>query len=128
MAIILGIAHERAPGERRLALTPETCKKLVAAGVQPSEVNLIYTDDAFQAAAAFHADKSLAGAVSWSPDIYKLAEARGNRMLVTSQTANKLIAERNPEIEDGGSGMTNAEAAKIVSSKSAAEKASSSWL
>lgn len=66
---------------------------LVAAGVQPSEVNLVYTDDAFQAAAAFHADKSLSGAVSWSPDIYKLAEVRGNRMLVTSQTANKLIAD-----------------------------------
>lgn len=66
---------------------------LVAAGVQPSEVNLVYTDDAFQAAAAFHADKSLAGAVSWAPDIYKLAEAKGNRMLVTSQTANKLIAD-----------------------------------
>jgi NAD(P) transhydrogenase subunit alpha len=34
MAIILGIARERADGERRLALTPETCRKLVAAGVQ----------------------------------------------------------------------------------------------
>ena len=34
MAIILGIARERAEGERRLALTPETCKKLVAAGAQ----------------------------------------------------------------------------------------------
>jgi NAD(P) transhydrogenase subunit alpha len=34
MAIILGIARERADGERRLALTPETCKKLVAAGAQ----------------------------------------------------------------------------------------------
>ena len=66
---------------------------LVAAGVQPSEVAMIYTDDAFQAAAAFHADRSIAGAVSWSPDIYKLAEAKGNRMLVTTQTANKLIAD-----------------------------------
>jgi len=34
MAIILGVARERAPGERRLALTPETCRKLVAAGAQ----------------------------------------------------------------------------------------------
>ena len=34
MAIILGVARERAAGERRLALTPETCKKLVAAGAQ----------------------------------------------------------------------------------------------
>ena len=34
MAIILGVARERAVGERRLALTPETCRKLVAAGAQ----------------------------------------------------------------------------------------------
>ncbi len=32
MAVKIGIARETAPGERRVALTPETCKKLVAAG------------------------------------------------------------------------------------------------
>ena len=32
MAVKIGVARERAPGERRVALTPETCKKLVAAG------------------------------------------------------------------------------------------------
>jgi NAD(P) transhydrogenase subunit alpha len=32
MAVKIGIASETAPGERRVALTPETCKKLVAAG------------------------------------------------------------------------------------------------
>ncbi len=66
---------------------------LVAGGVQPSEVNMIYTNTAFEAAAAFAADKSISGAVSWSPDIYNLAKAKGNRMLVTTQTANKLIAD-----------------------------------
>ncbi|MEO6263829.1 MAG: NAD(P)(+) transhydrogenase (Re/Si-specific) subunit alpha, partial [Luteimonas sp.] len=30
--IVIGIARETAPGERRVALTPETCKKLIAAG------------------------------------------------------------------------------------------------
>src|SRR3546814_15156182 len=30
--ITIGIARETAPGERRVALTPETAKKLVAAG------------------------------------------------------------------------------------------------
>ena len=29
----------------------------------------------------------------WSPDIYNLAKVKGNRMLVTTQTANKLIAD-----------------------------------
>lgn len=37
--------------------------------------------------------------------------------------ANKLIADRNPEIPEGGSGMTDEEAAKIIASKSAEEKA-----
>lgn len=66
---------------------------LVAGGVQPSEVEMIYTEDAFQAAAAFNNEKSIAGAVSWAPDIYNLADQAGNRMLVTTATANKLIAD-----------------------------------
>jgi len=66
---------------------------LIAGGVQPSEVEYKFTQDAFQAAAAFNADKTLACAVSWSPDIYNLADAKGNRMLVNTQTANKLIAD-----------------------------------
>ena len=39
------------------------------------------------------ARRTAAAAVSWAPDIYNLAEAKGNRMLVTTQTANKLIAD-----------------------------------
>jgi len=66
---------------------------LINGGVQPSEVNFKFTQDAFQAAAAFNADKKIAGAVSWSPDIYNLAKVRGNRMLVNTTTANKLIAD-----------------------------------
>ena len=34
MAVIIGVARESAQGERRVALTPETAKKLVAAGAQ----------------------------------------------------------------------------------------------
>src|SRR5438876_1920481 len=66
---------------------------LINAGVQPAEVNFKFTQDAFQAAAAFNGDKSIAGCVSWAPDIYNLAKVRGNRMLVTTGTANKLIAD-----------------------------------
>jgi NitT/TauT family transport system substrate-binding protein len=66
---------------------------LINGGVQPSEVNFKFTQDAFQAAAAFNADKNIAGAVSWSPDIYNLAKVKGNRMLVNTTTANKLIAD-----------------------------------
>jgi len=66
---------------------------LVSGGVQPSEVEMIFTEDAFQAAAAFNAQKDIAGCVSWAPDIYNLANVRGNRMLVTTSEANKLIAD-----------------------------------
>lgn len=66
---------------------------LVAGGVQPSEVKLAGTGTAFEAAAAFNADKNIAAAVSWAPDIYNLSKVKGNRMLVSTATANKLIAD-----------------------------------
>ncbi|MFN0170515.1 MAG: phosphate ABC transporter substrate-binding/OmpA family protein [Bryobacteraceae bacterium] len=84
---------------------------LINAGVQPAEVTFKFTQDAFQAAAAFNADKSISGAVSWAPDIYNLAKVKGNRMLVTTATANKLIADvwfaradfakDNPDVVEG---------------------------
>jgi NitT/TauT family transport system substrate-binding protein len=84
---------------------------LINAGVQPAEVQFKFTQDAFQAAAAFNADKSLAGCVSWAPDIYNLEKVRGNKLLVTTSTANKLIADvwfaradfakDNPDIVEG---------------------------
>ncbi len=84
---------------------------LLNGGVQPSEVNIKSTQDAFQAAAAFNAEKSIAGAVSWAPDIYSLSKIPGNKLLVSTATANKLIADvwfaradfarDNPEIIEG---------------------------
>jgi NitT/TauT family transport system substrate-binding protein len=84
---------------------------LINAGVQPAEVQFKFTQDAFQAAAAFNADRSLAGVVSWAPDIYNLEKVKGNRILVTTATANKLIADvwfaradfakDNPDITEG---------------------------
>jgi len=66
---------------------------LVSGGVQPPEVQMIFTEDAFQASAAFNAQKDIAGCVSWAPDIYNLSKIKGNRMLVTTQDANRLIAD-----------------------------------
>jgi len=66
---------------------------LVSGGVQPPEVEMKFTEDAFQAAAAFNADKGISGCVSWAPDIYNLAKVKGNRILVTTQDANRLIAD-----------------------------------
>ena len=65
---------------------------LINGGVQPAEVNFKFTADAFQAAAAFNSDKSIAAAVSWAPDIYNLAKAKGNKLIVT--TADRQQAHR----------------------------------
>jgi ABC-type nitrate/sulfonate/bicarbonate transport system substrate-binding protein len=84
---------------------------LINGGVQPAEVQFKFTQDAFQAAAAFNADRNLAGVVSWAPDIYNLEKVKGNKMMVTTATANKLIADvwfaradfakDNPDIMEG---------------------------
>jgi NitT/TauT family transport system substrate-binding protein len=66
---------------------------LVSGGLQPSEVEMIFTADAFQAAAAFNDQPQIAAAVSWAPDIYNLSDVRGNKLLVSTATANKLIAD-----------------------------------
>ena len=52
MAVIVGVARETATGERRVALSPETCKKLVAAGctvrIQPGiGAGAYFTDAAY---------------------------------------------------------------------------------
>jgi len=84
---------------------------LLNSGVQPSEVQMDFTKDAFQAAAAFNADKKYAAVVTWAPDIYNLEKIPGNRMLINTQTANKLIADvwfaradfarDNPDVVEG---------------------------
>ncbi len=66
---------------------------LINAGIQPSEVKYKYTGDAFQAAAAFNSDKSISACVSWAPDIYNLSKVKGNKLIVSTATANKLIAD-----------------------------------
>lgn len=84
---------------------------LINAGLQPGDVEWKFTQDAFQAAAAFNADRNLACVVSWAPDIYNLSEVTGNKLMVTTKTANKLIADvwfaradfarDNPDIIEG---------------------------
>ena len=66
---------------------------LINGGLQPGDVEFRFTQDAFQAAAAFNADRNISAVVSWAPDIYNLSDVQGNRMLVTTATANKLIAD-----------------------------------
>jgi NitT/TauT family transport system substrate-binding protein len=67
---------------------------LLNAGIQPSAVKHKYTTTAFEAAAAFVADRSIDACVSWAPDIYNIPEkVKGTRILTTTAEANKLIAD-----------------------------------
>jgi len=67
---------------------------LLNAGIQPGEVKHKFTATAFEAAAAFVADRSIDACVSWAPDIYKIPEkVKGTRILTTTADANKLIAD-----------------------------------
>ncbi|MEO8701120.1 MAG: phosphate ABC transporter substrate-binding/OmpA family protein [Kofleriaceae bacterium] len=82
-------------------------------GLKPTEVTMQFTKDAFQAAQAYNSDKNITAVVSWAPDIYTLTDnpASGNKLLVSTQTANKLIADvwfaradfarDNPEVVEG---------------------------
>jgi NitT/TauT family transport system substrate-binding protein len=67
---------------------------LLSAGLRPSDIKVRYTATAFEAAAAFVADKRVDACVSWAPDIYKIPErVAGTRVLSSTSDANKLIAD-----------------------------------
>ncbi|HEY5936255.1 MAG TPA: phosphate ABC transporter substrate-binding/OmpA family protein, partial [Kofleriaceae bacterium] len=68
---------------------------LLNGGVMPGDVTVKPYKDAFQAAAAYNANKDIAAVVTWAPDIYTLTEKKeyNNNLLVSTGTANKLIAD-----------------------------------
>ena len=67
---------------------------LLSAGLKPADITLKYTATAFEAAAAFVADKRVDACVSWAPDIYNIPErVAGTRILSSTKDANKLIAD-----------------------------------
>ncbi len=67
---------------------------LLSAGMKPADITPKYTATAFEAAAAFVADKSVDACVSWSPDIYNISDrVAGTRILSSTKDANKLIAD-----------------------------------
>jgi NitT/TauT family transport system substrate-binding protein len=67
---------------------------LLSAGLRPADIKIKYTATAFEAAAAFVADKTVDGCVSWAPDIYNIADrVAGTRILSSTADSNKLIAD-----------------------------------
>jgi NitT/TauT family transport system substrate-binding protein len=67
---------------------------LLSAGMRPADVTTRYTATAFEAAAAFVADRNVDACVSWAPDIYNIPDrVAGTRILSSTADANKLIAD-----------------------------------
>jgi NitT/TauT family transport system substrate-binding protein len=67
---------------------------LLSAGLKPADIKPKLTATAFEASAAFVADNSIDGCVSWAPDIYRIPEnVKGTRILSSTSDANKLIAD-----------------------------------
>src|SRR5512138_1429118 len=67
---------------------------LIDAGIDPAEVDFKWSADAPSAAKIFVQDTSFDAFVGWSPDIYIVTEKlKGTRLVVTSSTANHLIAD-----------------------------------
>jgi NitT/TauT family transport system substrate-binding protein len=67
---------------------------LIDAGIDPGDVDFRWAADAPSAAKIFVNDQSFDAFVGWSPDIYNVSEQlKGSRLVVTTSTANHLIAD-----------------------------------
>ncbi len=69
---------------------------LIDAGIDPGDIDFRWAADAPSAAKIFVQDQSYDAFVGWSPDIYVVTDAsglKGTRLVVTTGTANHLIAD-----------------------------------
>jgi NitT/TauT family transport system substrate-binding protein len=67
---------------------------LIDAGIDPGDIDFKWSSDAPSAAKIFVQDPSFDAFVGWSPDIYNVTEKlKGTRLVVTTGTANHLIAD-----------------------------------
>src|SRR5213594_774569 len=67
---------------------------LIDAGIDPGDIDFKWSADAPSAAKTFVQDPSFDAFVGWSPDIYMVTDKlKGTRLVVTTGTANHLIAD-----------------------------------
>ena len=67
---------------------------LIDAGIDPGDVDFKWAADAPSAAKIFVQDPTYDAFVGWSPDIYNVTDKlKGSRLVVTTGTANHLIAD-----------------------------------
>ncbi len=99
MAVIVGVARETAAGERRVAITPETCKKLVAAGatvrLQPGiGAGAFFPDDAYAAAGAQLAEDAVADA-----DLVLCVQPPDNAAIAGLKQGAVLVGSLHPQAD-----------------------------
>ncbi len=71
---------------------------LYFAGINPDEVEFKWTQDAFQAAAAFVGDETIDACVTWAPDIYNISDPEKSgikdaALISSTVEAKKVIAD-----------------------------------
>ena len=99
MAVIVGVARETAAGERRVAITPETCRKLVAAGatvrLQPGiGAGAFFPDDAYAAAGAQLAEDAVADA-----DLVLCVQPPANAAIAALKPGAVLVGSLHPQAD-----------------------------
>ena len=98
-AVIVGVARETAAGERRVALSPETCRKLVAAGatvrVQPGiGAGAFFPDEAYVAAGAQLAEDATADA-----DLVAFVQPPSNAAIAALKPGAVLVGSLHPQAD-----------------------------
>ncbi len=102
MTIIVGVARESAAGERRVALTPETCKKLVAAGAQVrveqgAGRGASFSDATYAAAGAQVVDS--AAAALEEADVVLCVQPPPNEQLARLREGTALVGSLAPQAD-----------------------------
>lgn len=102
MAVKIGIAREAAPAERRVALTPETCKKLVAAGASVSVERGLgtrahFSDDAYADAGAILVDDGAAALAD--ADLVLCVQAPPPAVLAALKPGAAIVGQLQPEAD-----------------------------
>jgi len=98
--VVIGVARETAPGERRVALSPETCRKLRASGVQVRVERGLgggsyFADSAYEEAGAQLVDD--AAAALGDADIVLCVQSPSAQRLLTLKAGAALVGMLQPQ-------------------------------
>ncbi len=104
MTITVGVARESVAGERRVSVTPETCKKLVAAGAQVriekgAGLGASFSDEAYAAAGAQLVDS--AAAALQDADVVLCVQPPPNEQLAALREGTVLVGSLAPHADAG---------------------------